>query len=132
MRFPDVCGNQHGRVRLELVGVGAELLGYEVDVVRLTGQPQPAFLVGVMGLSEFFHCGGRVAHGIQADGEELNLVAHVTREHVADHRQVTRHQRARALAVGEDKADDDNVVLEHVIVKPRRCPFWSISSTFVK
>jgi hypothetical protein len=39
---------------------------------------------------------------------------------IADHRQVARHQRAGRLAVREDEADHDDVVLQDLVVELQR------------
>ena len=99
----------------------AQLVADGVDVLRLAGQEQPAG-TGPKRVRILLEPLRRIGLRIDADRIEEDVATHAVAQLLLQLGQPGRRQRTDILAGGEEKADDEDLVLDQIVIELQRLP----------
>src|SRR5215210_1442968 len=116
-----VADDEEVLVGLRRLDVVAELAQGRVDVLLGAGEEVPARTRLEAG-RVLLELGGRVVHRVDADREEVDVLAEAVAEPVLDLREVGAHDRAGAGAAREHEVDDHDLAAEEIAVQAPGLP----------
>ena len=96
--------------------IHAEFFPQRVDFVVIAGQIKPSLFVAVLG-GILFHHFRRIVIGINADRNDQNVFAHSITQVLVNLHEVQGSSGSYAGARGVHEINDDDMVLDHIIVK---------------